>query len=62
MVDISSSRLNDFYHYAFPATMHSKNRYDNMVVQLEVRFTSLKSCITQSELPNCVQNAGVLKT
>jgi hypothetical protein len=52
MVDISSTRLNDLHHYAFSATMHSKNRYDNMVVQVEVRFASLKWCITQSELPN----------
>jgi len=52
MVDISSTRLNDFHHYAFSATMHAKNRYDNMVVQVEVRFARLKRFIAQSELPN----------
>jgi len=52
MVDISSTRLNDFHHYAFSATMHTKNRYDNMVVQVEVRFARLKRFIAQSELPN----------
>jgi hypothetical protein len=49
MVDISSTRLNDFHDYAFSATVHSQNRYDNMVVQVEVRFARLKRCITQSE-------------
>jgi hypothetical protein len=52
MVDISSSRLNDFHHDAFPAMMQSKNGYDNMVVQVEERFARLKRCIQLKLTPD----------
>jgi hypothetical protein len=52
VVDITGTGLDDFHNCAFVAPMQSKNRYDNMVLQLEKRLARLKRCIAQSTLPD----------
>jgi hypothetical protein len=60
VVDITGTGLDDFHDCAFAAPMQSKNRYDNMVVQLEKRLARLKRCTAQSTLPDNARSECML--